>query len=293
MASVSATPNVATWRNFRARQLPEVAPWVEKLGRAGYFAKGLVYFIIGGLAFRLAIGAGGEITGSRGAIREIGQQPFGRVLLGLMSLGLLGYFVWRLVQAYKDTEGDGSGAKGILKRIGFVISGLSYAALGCFAGSIALGLASSNRGSGSSSNSATNEAKQTLLHSTAGRYALGIVGVIVIGVALYFIYKAFYAKFMEKYPIGRMSETARKAALHLGRTGLTTRGIAFCIVGGFLVESAWNGTGDQIQGIADALAVLAAQPFGKFLLGTAGFGLVAFGLHTMMLGWYRRFNIRQ
>ena len=35
------------------------------MGRFGLIAKGIVYFIIGFLAFKLAIGAGGEISGSR------------------------------------------------------------------------------------------------------------------------------------------------------------------------------------------------------------------------------------
>lgn len=290
MADASTSHTVAQWQGFKARQLPEVAPWVEKIGRAGYFAKGIVYFIIGFLAFKLALGVGGEITGARGAIKEIGQQSYGRLLLGLMAIGLFGYLTWRLVQAFKDTEGEGHDAKGIIKRIGFVISGISYGLLGVFAGSLALGMTGSG---GSGSGSSTENAKQTLLQSTAGRYGLGIIGAIVIMVALYFVYKAIKAKFMEKYPIGSMSDTARKAALHIGRTGLTTRGIAFCIIGWFLLQSAINGASSgDVSGVSDALAVVAAQPYGKFLLGTAGFGLIAFAIHTMMLGWYRRFNIR-
>jgi hypothetical protein len=73
---------------------------------------------------------------------------------------------------------------------------------------------------------------------------LGVAGAITIGVACYIIYKAYRAKFMSKYDLARMSESVCKAALHAGRMGLTTRGIAFAIIGGFVMMSAIRGTAD-------------------------------------------------
>jgi hypothetical protein len=37
-------------------------PWMTMLARCGYAAKGVVYFIIGGIAAQVAIGAGGAVT---------------------------------------------------------------------------------------------------------------------------------------------------------------------------------------------------------------------------------------
>ncbi len=274
-----------TWRGIEMASLPEVPAWVETMGRAGHFAKAAVYFIIGLLAFKLAIGSGGESAGARDAIREIGQQPFGQVLLGLVAIGLIGYTAWRWVQAAKDTEGAGHDAKGIIKRAGYVISGLSYFSLGCFAGSLALGW-----GSGSSDSSSS--AASTLLDSTWGRVILGIAGTITIGVACYFVYKAYQAKFVEKYNFTAMSETSRNVALYTGRIGLSTRGIAFAIIGGFLLTSAIQGTNDgEIAGMSDALAAIASQAYGKILIGVTGFGLMCYAVHTAMLGWFRRFNV--
>lgn len=286
-ASHPSAGQTATWHGFEARSLPEVPKWIEPLGRAGYVAKGIVYGIIGLLAFKLAIGAGGEIAGAREAIQEIGQQPYGRILLGLVSVGLLGYTAWRLVQAIKDTDGEGSDTKGILKRIGYAISGIAYLTLGCFAGSIALGLTSS--GGNDSGGYAS-----FLLDSTAGRVVLGLAGLITIGVGIHFIYKAVKAKFMEKYSFMSMSETKRKLALYAGRLGVSTRGVAFIIIGSFIVMSAYRGTGDgEIAGIRDALAAIAAQSYGQILLGVAGVGLMCYAVHSVMKGIYRRFNIGQ
>lgn len=276
-----------SWHGFQTREMPEVPSWIETFGRLGHFAKGLVYFIIGFLAFKLAIGAGGEISGSREAIREIGQQPYGRLLLGFTAIGLLGYTAWRWVQAAKDTDGAGSDAKGIAKRVGYTISGIVYLALGCFAGSLALGLAGGSGGGGSGDGGAT-----ALLDSTWGRIILGVAGAITIGVAIYFVYKAYVAKFMTKYDLFSMSDSARKLALNVGRVGLSTRGIAFAIIGGFILISAIEGTSDgQIAGMSDALAAIAAQSYGKILLGVAGFGLMCYAVHMALMGWYRTFNV--
>ncbi len=271
--------------NFETLSMPKVPSWIETLGRAGHMVKGIVYFIIGFLGFKLAIGAGGKVTDSREAIREIGQQPFGRILLGFVAIGLIGYTIWRWVQAAKDTEGDGHDARGVCIRIGYTISGIAYLALGCFAGSLSLGLASN---SGSSRGSTTSP----LLDSAWGRVVLGIAGAITIGVAGFFVYKAYKATFMKKYDLSAMSKMTRKVALRAGQMGLGTRGIAFAIIGGFILVSAIRGTADgEVAGMSDALAAIAAPTFGKILIGITGFGLMCYAVHTILMGWFRKFNV--
>src|SRR4028118_1471446 len=81
--------------------------WIEPLGRFGYAAKGVVYALIGVLAAQAALGRGGETTDSQGALQRIVQAPFGKLLLGIVTVGLVGYAIWRLVQAFEDTENKG------------------------------------------------------------------------------------------------------------------------------------------------------------------------------------------
>jgi hypothetical protein len=274
-----------SWQGFQEARLPQVPSWVETLGRAGHIAKGVVYFIVGFLAFRVTIGAGGEVGGSRNAIREIGEQPYGKFLLGAVAIGLLGYTAWRWVQAVKDTEGAGTETKGWVKRTGYAISGVAYLVLGCYAGSLSLGWV------GGSSSGQSSQAS-LLLDSMPGRIVLGVAGVITIGVGIHFVVKGYYAKFMTKYRLAEMGDTFRTTALHAGRVGLITRGIAFAIIGSFLAQSAWQGTGNgEIAGMGDALSAIADQTFGRILLGVVGFGLMAYAVHMFLLGCYRRFNV--
>ena len=103
--------------------------WMTIIARFGYAAKGVVYLIIGWLAVLLAIGAGGKTTDQRGALQTIYEQSFGKFLLAVVVIGLIGFAIWCLLQAWFDTEGEGSDIKGIIGRLGYAVVGVSYVIL--------------------------------------------------------------------------------------------------------------------------------------------------------------------
>src|SRR5437870_2821352 len=83
----------------------------ELLARAGFVARGVIYGVIGILAVKLAIGAGGKTANQSGALKTIAHQPFGKVLLTLVAIGLAGYALWRLLHTLlrRGPEGSDSG----------------------------------------------------------------------------------------------------------------------------------------------------------------------------------------
>ena len=83
------------------------APATGWLGRAGLVARGVVYAVIGVLALKLALGDGGKATSQQGALKTVAREPFGKVLLVCVAIGLGGYAIWRLVRA---AAGHGRGA---------------------------------------------------------------------------------------------------------------------------------------------------------------------------------------
>src|SRR5829696_1412780 len=98
----------------------------EWLARAGLFARGVIYAIIGILAIKLALGDGGKTTNQNGALETIAKQPFGKVLLILTAVGLAGYAIWRLVRA---AIGHGPQSSDDTKeRVAGFASGIAYAA---------------------------------------------------------------------------------------------------------------------------------------------------------------------
>ena len=69
----------------------------EGLARAGFVSRGVIYGLIGILAIKLALGNGGSQASQQGALRTIARQPFGKVLLILVAIGLAGYALWRII----------------------------------------------------------------------------------------------------------------------------------------------------------------------------------------------------
>src|SRR6266478_5031513 len=116
----------------------------EVLSRAGFVARALVYGIIGILAVRLAVGQGGKLTNQQGALHTVAHQPFGKVLLTLVAIGLGGYSLWRLVRAAigHGPEGSDSG----FERVAALASGIAYGGMCALAVQILLGSGGGNAG---------------------------------------------------------------------------------------------------------------------------------------------------
>jgi uncharacterized protein DUF1206 len=263
-----------------ARAARKASPWVERLARAGYLAYGVVYVLVGVLAVQAALGVGGQATGQEGALRSILLAPLGRVLLGLIVLGLLAYATWRLFQGIRDPENEGTDAKGLLKRFDHVINGLVHAALAFSAGQLVLG---SGGGGGS-----PDDWTARLMAQPLGRWIVVIVGVVFVGAGLYQFYKVYRADFRDELKLDDMGDRERRWATRSGRLGYAARGVVFGVIGVFLVQAALQTDPDEARGLGGALQTLARQPFGPYILGAVALGLVAYGVFMFVMARYRR-----
>jgi multisubunit Na+/H+ antiporter MnhC subunit len=259
----------------------QAQPWVEGLARAGYAARGVVYIVIGILAFQSAFSTGGQTTSSQGALHTIAGQPFGRILLGLVAIGLLGYALWRLVEAGSDPENKGSDAKGILQRLGSALSGLAYTGLAFTAFKILLGTRSGKSAS-------QQDWTARLLSQPLGQWLVGLVGLIVIGLGFNALYKAFTAKFRDKLKTEKMSALEDTWITRIGRAGYGSRGVVWVMVGWFLVQAGRYSDASKTRSLPQTLDTLAAQPYGPWLLGGVAVGLVAYGLYALAEARYRK-----
>jgi len=259
-------------------------PWVERLARFGYAAKGAVYCVIGVLAVMAAFGAGGGLTDSRGAMQTILAQSFGKVLLGIVAVGLIGYALWRFVQAGIDAENKGTSAKGIAVRIGYAISGLIHCGLALTAAKLVFGAGGEGGGNGSQDWTAQ------VLAQDYGRWLVGAVGAIIVGVGVSQFYKAYSAKFRDKLNGGEMSAAEQRWATRSGKLGFAARGLVFVLIGFFIVQAAWTYDASKVQGVGGALAALAGGPFGWLVLFIVATGLVAYGVFMFVQARYRRIS---
>ena len=256
------------------------SPWLERLARLGYVAEGVVYVVVGALAVGVAVGIGGRTTDERGALEAIGTQPLlGRVLLISVALGLASYALWQLVQAVADPDGEGHDARGIAKRVGHGFRALVRVGLAFTAGRLVL----ESTGGGS-----VQDWTALLLAQPFGRVLLTGVGTAIVGYGGNQLYQAYLADFHEYLKLGEMSVEMEKWVTRGGRFGLASRGVAFGIVGLFLVLAAWRYDSSQAQGLGGALQELLRQPFGPWILCVVAFGLAAYGLLMFGVARYRK-----
>ena len=93
---------------------------LQTFARAGWFARGVVYCLLGVLALS---GTGASDASPQGVFRSVQDMPGGPWLLGLLALGLALYGAYRLYSAALDSEGKGDDTKGAAIRVGYAASG--------------------------------------------------------------------------------------------------------------------------------------------------------------------------
>jgi Domain of Unknown Function (DUF1206) len=250
------------------------------LARAGFVARGLIYGIIGVLAIKLALGAGGTTTNQQGAMKAIAHQPLGRVLLILVAVGLAGYSFWRLIHGLlgHGPEDSDSG----FERVAAFGSGIVYAALCVVAVEILLGSGASG-GSGS-----THKTAAGVLGWPAGTWLVAIAGVFLIGVGLFQGYRGVSKDFLEDSETEQMSPRVRSLIAWVGSFGHLARMVVFGLVGCFLIKAAIDYSPRQAVGLDGALTKVSQAPYGPLLLGVVAVGLIAFGVYSLSDARYRR-----
>ena len=257
-------------------------PWIERLARLGYAAKGVVYIIAGALAVMTAAGVGGEVTDARGALRSIARQPFGRTMLAVVAAGLAAYVLWRWVQSITDADGKGRSFKGLALRAAYLTSGTVYAGLALVAARIVFGADEPP------ASSATQSWTARLMSMPFGDWLVMLAGLSVIGFGLYQIFKGYKAKFAKRLKLPEIEDAARDWAVLAGRIGYAARGVVFVVIGLFLMQAARRHDPGEAQGLDGALQALARQSFGPYLLGVVAAGLVAYGVYALVEARYRR-----
>ncbi len=253
----------------------------ELLARCGYAARGVVYVILGAIALTGASAGSGGDTSTKGALSAVLQQPFGRVLLAGVAIGLVGYVLWRVAQAIFDADGVGSGVKGYVVRAAQLAAGLANLSLA--AAAVSLVVANSG-GSGSSGEVGLSA---WLMQQPFGRFLVGAVGLAIIIAGLVQAWRGVSGKYRDQVKLPPEHE----AVLHpLSAFGLAARGMLLAVTGMFFIFAAVTVDPNQSGGLSEGLDWIRQLPFGPYLYGLAAAGLVSFGLYSFIEGRYRVVN---
>lgn len=263
------------------RAAAESAPWVQRLARLGYAAKGVVYVIIGGIAADAAFSPADQVEGSSGALSTILRQPFGKVLLGIVALGLAGYVLWKAVQAIMDPEHKGGDAKGMAARIGYGISAVLYAGLTLEAVRMLRGAGGGGGGGGAQHWTAM------VMDKPFGRWLVGLAGLGIAAYGIFELVRAFKSDLMKKLNLEGSAVATRQRVIALGRAGMAARGVVFLIIAWLVVQSALRYDPSRAEGLQGALVKLRDGPAGTWVLGAVALGLIAYGIVQLVKARYR------
>lgn len=251
----------------RARRL---STWA----RAGYAARGIVYLIIGWLAFdsNRPLSAGD-------AVQSVETMPMGPGLLALLALGLLGYGLYKVAFALADFDGDGTDAKGLGKRGFRFVGGLAYGALAVIAARALVtdgDRADQGRADGSSSGAVATASE--IAREDGFNVLMVIAALAILATGATQLYIAARARFMEEM----RPDTPAPFKLS-GQLGYAARGLVILIVGWFALKAGLDG--DALRDFGDALAVVRDDT--PVLFKAVAAGLILFGFVSLVMARYR------
>ena len=269
----------------KVSELAREHPSLVALARAGWVAKGIVYGLVGLLAVPIARsgldrdqrGSADEEASQLGAIGEIAETTWGTLALWLVAVGLLLYVLWRAVSIALPASNT---AKAWTTRAGYLVSVIVYSSLAWTAISFA-------RHTDSSGGQETEDARverftREALEMTGGRWIVGFMGLVVLGVGAYFIHRGATASFADELDGGGVGPFSHRTIVHLGQAGWVGRGVMMMLVGWFVVQAARQFDPDDAHGIDGALRDATDSTVGALLVALVAAGLLLYGAYCII-----------
>ena len=261
----------------RGRQASD-SPAAQALARAGLTARGIIWILIGIVAALVAFGQARQQADQQGALQLLARQPLGSVLLWVLGIGFVCYALWCLSQAAFGVAGEGSGAGPRLKALcrAVIYSFFAYLTFQVISGA-----------HGSQTHRQQDVTAKAMQHP-AGRWLIGIVGLIVVIAGLVLVGQGFRRTFLKYLRTWEMSPRTRRVVERLGVIGTIARGVVIALVGVLVIDAAVTHKPSESGGIDKALLTLRNQPLGEFLVLLAALGLIIFGVYGLCEARWRK-----
>jgi hypothetical protein len=271
----SATSNVKHTASRAADSKP-----LEYVARGGFIGYGVVHLIFAWIAFQVAFGGSGKESDQSGAFQQLGTSGGGKVLLVLIAIGMVGLAVWQGFEAAIGESGP-QNKTAIAERVTSGVRAVLYLSLAWYAVNTLRGAKSSM------ADNQENRSAGIMAHS-GGRWLIGLVGIVVLGVGIGIFVYGVKKKFLEHLNTGQMAPSVRKSTTRLGMGGYAAKGVAYAIAGALVVVAAVTYDPDKARGLDAALKTLAGHPWGVWLLALIGLGIAAFGIYCFAQARYRK-----
>lgn len=259
--------------------------WTIEAERFGLVVRGLVWAVVGMLAMGAVLGVTKQPVDLQGSLALILSNPL-RVPIGAVAtFGLLAYGLWGYSRALFDPLGRGHDPKGLLARLGFAWSAVSYTALAVFSAEFAL------KGTMSTGGNLPFGLEQTL-------YQFGPVIVVISAVLVTFtglgqLVDSWRAPFQNDVRLRAMHRRVWMGWLWLGRFGTFARGVVFTGVGAATFLAGLRGDAHWAFGVAEFFSFVLGLPAGIYLITVVACGFIALGLHSILAAPWMRMQPNQ
>lgn len=233
---------------------------VERGAKAGHAASGLVHLMLGWLALQLAMNKGGSEVDQGGALTNLASTALGKGLVGACVAAFVLLALWQFTETVVQREWG--------PRLKALAKGVTYAALAWTAIQVL------TSGAKSGDNQASDFTAK-LMSAPAGTWLVGAVGLGILGVGGYHVYKGAAKKFKDD-----LVKDPGDTAVAMGMFGYIAKGVALISVGALFLRGAAEHKPKDTQGLDGALRALLGLPLGQALLGVIALGLAAYGIYS-------------
>ena len=263
----------------RASRAADSKP-LEMLARGGFVGYGIIHLLFAWIVAQVAFGGSKQESDQSGALQSLAGNGFGKVLLILIAIGMVALAVWQGFEAAIGESGPQT-RTAIAERVVSGVRAILYLSIAWYA-------IKTYRG-GSASMAQNQESKSAgLMGHSGGRWLVGLIGLVVLGVGIGMFIYGLRKKFLEHLNTGQMNPSVRKSTTRLGMAGYMAKGTAYAIAGVLVVSAAVTYNPDQARGLDAALKTLAGHPWGVWLLALIGLGIAAFGVYCFSQAKYRK-----
>jgi hypothetical protein len=246
-------------------------PVLENAARLGYATSGVLHLLIGWLGLQVAWSSGSGTTADQsGALQTLSGNVIGNIILWLFVVGFLGLALWQLTEAIVGRGEASDRVKAIAKLVVYLF--LAFAAFSY-----------ARSGSGTSSSQQSVDFTTNVMSKPFGKILVGAVGIGVIAVGAYHVYKGWKKRFLQD-----LRAHPGQWVVRAGVFGYIAKGIALGVVGALFLIAAVQSEPDKARGLDGALHALRDAPFGPVLLTLVALGFACYAVYSFARARYAR-----
>jgi hypothetical protein len=241
----------------------------EALARFGFFARGLVYVLMGAVAARVALLQRGHATGPVDALARTLTGWTGGLLLAVVAAGLFAFVLFRAAQCVRTRRR--------FAQIGYAGSALGNLFLAISAVRILFHLHAGEDAAG------LRELGSRLVSTAWGRGALELGGAITVIAGGVEMVRALLDRLPADFTAAIMARGQKGWTTVLARVGVFAHGAVIAVAGYSVFRAGIESNPRALSGTEAALRTIMRADTGLVLFALVAAGLLAYGLSLLVL----------